>query len=391
MAANPLSPPIAPSESQDPEEKDPLALGAADIEAFEEAVASDEQARADLHVQTICLLILAFVAGGVALYWLRPVLVPFVLALFFAACLKPLIEFQKRKLHFPQWLAVAGAVILAATVILSIGVPIGVSINNMKPGFQQQFDQFLDRAARVVPLERFGIKPSVPAPEPETVPALPAHPWADGLTSYLFSAVGSAVGEVTGLASATLLVIIFSLFILLGRRGEQQQEPSGLLAEIEIRVQRYINQMVLLSAVTGIGVCIVLRGCGVKYAVVFGFLAFLLNFIPTVGSLVATLLPLPIILLSPEMGPWAKTLALVLPAAMQIYLGYAVQPRILGNALDLHPIVILISLIFWGMIWGLPGAFLATPITAVLRIVLEKIPATRPVAELLAGRLSAVF
>jgi AI-2 transport protein TqsA len=360
------------------------------MEAFEEAVASDEQARADLHVQTICLLILAFVAAGVALYLLRPVLVPFVLALFFAACLKPVIEFQKRKLRFPQWLAVAGAVILAATVIFSIGVPIGASINNMKPGFQQQFDQFLDRAARVVPLERFGIKPSVPAAEPPTPPTLPAHPWADGLTSYLFSAVGSAVGEVTGLASATLLVIIFSLFILLGRRGEQQ-EPSGLLAEIEIRVQRYINQMVLLSAITGIGVGIVLRVLGVKYAVVFGFMAFLLNFIPTVGSLVATLLPLPIILLSPEMGPWAKTLALVLPAAMQIYLGYAVQPRILGNALDLHPIVILISLIFWGMIWGLPGAFLATPITAVLRIVLEKIPATRPVAELLAGRLSAVF
>jgi AI-2 transport protein TqsA len=381
---------MSPSESQDPEEKDPLVLEAADIEAFEEAVASDEQARADLHVQTICLLILAFVAAGVALYLLRPVLVPFVLALFFAACLKPLIEFQKRKLRFPQWLAVAGAVILAATVILSIGVPIGVAINNMKPGFQQQFDQFLDRAARVVPLERFGIKPSVPAPDVETPPTLPAHPWADGLTSYLFSAVGSAVGEVTGLASATLLVIIFSLFILLGRRGEQQ-EASRLLAEIEIRVQRYINQMVLLSAVTGIGVGIVLRVLGVKYAVVFGFLAFLLNFIPTVGSLVATLLPLPIILLSPEMGPWAKTLALVIPAAMQIYLGYAVQPRILGNALDLHPIVILISLIFWGMIWGLPGAFLATPITAVLRIVLEKIPATRPVAELLAGRLSAVF
>ncbi|HXE52345.1 MAG TPA: AI-2E family transporter, partial [Tepidisphaeraceae bacterium] len=61
------------------------------------------------------------------------------------------------------------------------------------------------------------------------------------------------------------------------------------------------------------------------------------------------------------------------------------------NALDLHPIVVLISLIFWSMIWGLAGAFLATPMTAVLKIVLEKIPATRPLAALLAGKLELVF
>ena len=91
------------------------------------------------------------------------------------------------------------------------------------------------------------------------------------------------------------------------------------------------------------------------------------------------------------MPVWQKVCALVFPAVIQIWLGNAVQPRMLGNALDLHPIVILISLIFWSMIWGVPGAFLATPMTAVIRIVLEKIPTTRPLAELLAGRLDAVF
>ena len=202
MAANSGPSSTPPSAEQDPEEKAVVALEAADIEAFEEAVANDEQTRADLHVQTVCLLILAFVATGVALYLLRPVLVPFVLALFFAACLKPLIELQRRKLRFPQWLAVAGALVLAATIIVSIGVPIGASFSNMKPGFQEQFDQLLDKLARVVPLERFGIKPTTVVPSPTTSPALPAHPWADGLTSRLFSAVGSAVGEVTGLASA---------------------------------------------------------------------------------------------------------------------------------------------------------------------------------------------
>ena len=254
-----------------------------------------------------------------------------------------------------------------------IGIRLVVSINDMRPIFVEQFDQFVAKFTQALPLHRFGFNP-------------PNMKIPDEATSWFFSALGKG----TDIASATLLVIIFTLFILLGRRIERPP-ATGLLFEIEIRVQRYVNQMVLLSAVTGILVGLVLFILNVKFAGVFGFLAFLLNFIPTIGSVFATLLPLPLILLSPELGLTQKVLAIAIPAAMQIYLGNAVQPRVLGNALDLHPIVILISLIFWSMIWGLPGAFLATPMTAVLRIVLDKIPATRPLADLLAGRLDAVF
>jgi AI-2 transport protein TqsA len=204
------------------------------------------------------------------------------------------------------------------------------------------------------------------------------------------SSITSAFVQASAIASRTFLVIVFTLFILLGRPGDTRR-PHSLLDAIEARVQSYIGQMVFLSAVAGILVALTLAVCRVQFAAMFGFLAFLLNFIPTVGSIIATLLPLPIILLSPDMSLPAKICAVVIPAAIQIWLGNAVQPRMLGNALDLHPIVILISLIFWGYIWGVPGAFLATPMTAVLRIVLEKIPATRPLAELLAGRLDSVF
>ena len=374
MAAKPTgnAPPLAP----DLEEADRLGLGAPDADAFEDAIGSAEQARADLHVQSICLLILAFVAAGVALYLLRPVLVPFVLALFFAAVLKPLIELQRKYLRFPQPLAVVGALLIAGAIIFSVGIPLAQAFIQMKPDFEQRFDEFVNKTAHALPLQRVGLSTPMKI--------------SDQNTNWIFSAVGSAVGEVTNMATATFLVVVFALFILLGRRGEKRK-TTGLLAEIEARVQLYINQMVLLSAITGIAVGATLFALGVQYAAVFGFLAFLLNFIPTVGSIIATLLPLPVILLSPQLGLTSKILAMTVPAVLQIYLGNAVQPRVLGNALDLHPIVILISLIFWGMIWGLPGAFLATPMTAVLRIGLEKIPATRPVAELLAGRLNAVF
>jgi AI-2 transport protein TqsA len=370
MAANPLVSSIAPPLPK-PEDKPQVITEEAAFDAIEEAVVEAEQERSDLHVQTVCLLILAFVATGVALYLLRPVLVPFVLALFFAACLKPLIVLQRKHLRFPQPLAVAGALLLAIVILSAIGIPLGMAIGRSWPTFKAQFVVFVQELPEKLSLARLGLHPlNLPAPS----------------TTF----IQTWVGEVTGFASAVVLVIIFTLFILLGRRAVRPTQV-GVLHEIEDRVQRYITQMVMLSAISGILVGATLAACGVKFAVMFGFLAFLLNFIPTVGSIIATLLPLPVILLSPEMGPTAKILALALPGAIQIYLGNAVQPRWLGNALDLHPIVVLISLIFWGMIWGLPGAFLATPMTAVLRIVLEKIPATRPIAELLAGRIEAVF
>lgn len=358
-----------PSAPPDPDEEGPLRLNPPRTDVLDQAVSDVEQARADLHVQTVCLLILAFVATGVALWLLQPVLVPFVLALFFAACLKPVIDFQIRYLRAPQPLAVIGAALLATALIVAIGLQIGNTVND--PELKAYFSQFFRKTVQLLP-QRLHFGPETQLP--------------DAATSW-FVKVLSEVKDVT---YGTLLVIIFTLFLLFGRRIERRRSP-GVLSEIEVRVQQYISQMVMLSAITGIAVAVVLAVLGVKFAVVFGFLAFLLNFIPTVGSIIATLLPLPVVLLSPELGPVLKILALAIPAAMQIYLGNAVQPRVLGNALDLHPIVVLISLIFWGMIWGPAGAFLATPMTAVLKIVLEKIPATRPLAALLAGRLDLVF
>jgi AI-2 transport protein TqsA len=339
-----------------------------------DVVQRSDEARADLHVQTVCLLILAFLATGVGLWLLRPVLVPFVMALFFAACLKPAIQFQTRNLRAPKPVAVAGAIILALAILAVVGIPLASSVHTMWPTFKVQFDHFVASATEKLPLQRFGLDAHL----------LPndASAWTDSIST--------AFVQAGGIASKTFLVIVFTLFILLGRPGETRN-PHGVLDAIESRVQRYIGQMVFLSAVAGVLVALTLALCRVQFAAMFGFLAFLLNFIPTIGSIIATLLPLPIILLSPDISLPAKVCALVIPAVIQIWLGNAVQPRMLGNALDLHPIVILISLIFWSLIWGVPGAFLATPMTAVLRIVLEKIPATRPLAELLAGRLDSVF
>jgi AI-2 transport protein TqsA len=111
-----------------------------------------------------------------------------------------------------------------------------------------------------------------------------------------------------------------------------------------------------------------------------------LNFIPNVGSIIATLLPLPLAIVQFNSLFWVM-LVLLLPGTVQITVGNFVEPKLMGEGLELHPVAILVMLVFWGLIWGVVGMLLAAPITAVLGIVLGRFETTRPIARLLAGQL----
>jgi AI-2 transport protein TqsA len=157
--------------------------------------------------------------------------------------------------------------------------------------------------------------------------------------------------------------------------------------EIESRIERYVALKALLSGATGILVGGVLAVLGIDLAMVFGLFAFLLNFIPSIGSVVATLLPLPVVLVSPDVSLGTAVLAIAIPGAIQFGIGNVLEPKLMGDALDLHPITILMALIVWGMLWGIVGMLLATPITAIMRMLFERLEMTRPLANLLAGRI----
>jgi AI-2 transport protein TqsA len=336
-------------------------------------------------VQTVCLLLLTGIALGAALYLLQTVLVPFLLALLLCYCLDPVIDAQVRHLRLPRGLAVVAAGGLGLVLLLGFGFLAAASVakitQNLEP-YQDRFHELTEQLIRSVPLERLGLRRDAETGRFFTVP--------ETANRQLLNLVLVGVKD---LISNGALVVIFMLFILVGHHAGERRgvsppvRPPGLLTEIAVRVRRYTLQVVLFSAVTGLLVGLVLAGLGVEFAFVFGFLAFLLNFIPTIGSIIATLLPLPVILLSPDLSVIAKVLALALPAALQFVIGNVIQPRVMGGALELHPVAVLMALIFFGMIWGLAGAFLAMPLTAVIRIILERIPTTRPVAALMAGNL----
>jgi AI-2 transport protein TqsA len=335
---------------------------------------------ADRRVETVCLLILTFIAVGVALYLLKPVLVPFVLAVFFTYCLTPLIDVQARYLHVPAGVAIVGTAILGIVVLALLGFIVATAVGGMSQNlgaYEGQLHELTERAAGALPLKRLGIRPDAESGRFFTIP--------EDANRQFISAV---LTETRNLLSNGALVVIFMIFILVGRK-RRLARPVGVLSEIELRVKRYAISTLILSGLTGGLVGIALAVLGVEFAGVFGFLAFLLNFIPSLGAIIATLLPLPVILLSPELTPTAKVLAIAIPAAVQAAIGI-VQPRIQGDALALHPVTVLLALVFFGMIWGIVGAFVATPIAAVIKIILERIEATRPVAAVLAGDLTVL-
>jgi AI-2 transport protein TqsA len=196
--------------------------------------------------------------------------------------------------------------------------------------------------------------------------------------------VGRAAGTMFGLLTNGFLVLIFVIYLLIGK--PLSKKKKGIFLEIDNKVRRYLAIKMIISASTGIVVGLILWAFGLDLALVFGVLAFLLNFIPSIGSVIATLLPLPIALIQFD-SSLAIAGVFLIPGIIQIGVGNVVEPMVMGEGLDLHPVTILMSLIFWGLLWGIVGMLLATPIMAVIKIVFSRLEITRPVAELFAGRL----
>merc|ERR1719327_2354149 len=135
----------------------------------------------------------------------------------------------------------------------------------------------------------------------------------------------------------------------------------------------------MLSFILGIWISIVL-GVMVKVDLwfVFVIIAFLLNYVPTIGGIISTLAPLPLVYLD-EQQPLVNVLwAFLLPALSHVAIGQLLETTLLAGSLELHPITVMFSLTYWGMIWGIPGAMLSVPLTCSLRICLERLGPVHP-------------
>jgi predicted PurR-regulated permease PerM len=127
----------------------------------------------------------------------------------------------------------------------------------------------------------------------------------------------------------------------------------------------------------------VLTLIGVDFAVTWGALAFFLNFIPTVGSIVASIPPVLLALVQYYPSFWPAVITLVSVTTIQMGMGNALAPKILGDQLNLSPVVVLLSLLFWGWLWGIVGALISIPIAAAIKIVCENIKTLHPISVMM--------
>ena len=193
----------------------------------------------------------------------------------------------------------------------------------------------------------------------------------------------TVLGNSANFISKFFLVLIMTLFLLLSKKSKN---ISAEWNEIIFHIKKYIFTKFITSAATGFLTGLIYWFLGIELAFIFGTLTFILNFIPVFGSVIAVLIPIPIAFLQFTESN-SIILIILLPAIVHIIIGNILEPKIFGQTFGLHPVTIILSLIFWGMIWGIVGVLLAAPITAIVKITFEKFETTKPISLFLEGKI----
>ena len=463
----------------------------------------------DQHIQTVCLMVLAGVAGIYVVYWLRPVLVPFVVACFIVSGVGPILSYFENRFNVSRVVAAGMAFLFGVALMGIFGLTISFSIIDLaknKDDYRNRVRQLVNMVDEQLSFDVLGFRrnstdqdegqvpdgdqeqtrvpddagknagstemaaASEQTPiadsteaansdsaeanaddndETETIAATEDGPLAgDGesaevtepstaddiaddnpqsadetlvaqsvdlhplpelvetkpvpvrtrgetvesermkeatelVDAFVRDGISVVLQAFLSLVSTSIVVLIYVFFLLLGKPAYAQ---TGTMREIDSQIRGYLSLKTLISIGTGAVFGITLRLFGVPMALSFGVLAFLLNFIPNIGPIVASLLPIPLILLDPSGNILWMVSVIAATSTIQVISGNVVEPKLMGNSSDLHPVSILLGLMFWGMMWGIIGMFLATPVTAAIKIVLERFEPTRQIANIMAGR-----
>ncbi|RKX82880.1 MAG: AI-2E family transporter [Spirochaetes bacterium] len=333
-------------------------------------------------IETILLGIIALILLGAVMKLASSVMLPLVIAGILAVTLSPLINIFHTKLHIPRNLAVViviGVVFLVVfLIILFIQSSIGAFIDEY-PKYYSRFSVLNSTLVKFIE-EKSGV----------SYDFFGQIEWSGTLLRYL----GSFSSSLVSFASSGLVIMIFLIFMLLENpfapkklilafKADNGARISKILNRITSQVVKYLNLKFFISIGTGILVWFSLFIIGLDFAPMWGVFAFLLNFIPSVGSMILMVITILMgfIQFYPEPG---RIIAVIITmVGIQTIIGNFIDPRLQASRLDISPIVILFSLVFWGWIWGIVGMFLAVPLTVIVQIVCQNIPFLYPVSILI--------
>lgn len=332
-------------------------------------------------MQAFCLLILTCLTCAAAAYWLKTVLLPFVFALFLCLTLRPIVGFLHNKLHCPRFLSIILTLFIGAFLLVGLTVVVSNSVVDITSNldlYEERFINLMDNLCNNAWMRRLNFKSGDIL---TTIGSEAANSIGDALAT-VFNALFSFVSNI-------VLVGIYLIFLMFGSSiSEENQEHTTLFQEICKSIEYYVLVKVILSLIVGCLTWMILTFFDVPMAYVLGILAFALNFIPNVGPIVAVILPLPLALLDPEITVASFSLVIILPTIVHLIIGHLVEPKILGGSLELDPVVILLTLMLAGVLWGPVGMLLATPMTVAGKMAIDRVNWAKPLVSLLSGKRS---
>ena len=314
------------------------------------------------------------------------ILIPFLFALLFCYAIGLPMDYLQEH-HVPTIIRILLTVFLLAGIFYGFEKLIQKNLSGFVQSWPLYEDKFWVYANLV--LSKFDI------PEEQAKETLKA--FFSNLGKEGFKPIGSMVQYLSGsffsFMGNAFWVVLFVMFILSERGGIARKIVKGfgpdqaidildIMRRINKSVQQYLGLKTLISLLTGVLVALSLYLLQAPFPFLWGLLAFLLNFIPNIGSIVAGIPPILVTLF--DSGSITKTLMVAVAfIVIQIVVGNFVEPKVLGKGLDLSPLIVLLSLLFWGWLWGIPGMLLSVPLTAALKISMEQFDRTKPLAILL--------
>ncbi len=310
---------------------------------------------------------------------------PFLVAVFLALISVQLMSWLQSK-RVPRALAVLCTMLAAVAVMSLLGLAVGRSANEftrVSPQYQARLQELANSILAV------GSDLGLPTDAWRSLEWLPAG-------SGLFDLVGDALGAVVSFASNTFLVLLTVIFILFEAAGfgaklraafGEEGSHFGQLGRMAEQVQSYLVVKSAISAATGILIGVWVGAWGLDFALLWGLLAFIFNFIPNLGSIIAAL---PAVLLAfVQLGPAHAAVIAGGYLGINIIFGNFIEPTLMGRRFGLSPLVVFVSLVFWGWLWGPIGMLFSVPLTIVVKIALENTQDFRWVAVMLGANPSA--
>lgn len=324
------------------------------------------------------LIVLGLVTAGLVLG--ANILIPLFVALLLFVLLIAIID-RIAQLGAPRWLANIAGISL---VLLGLGAIVAI-LGSQSEAVSEAIPRYQERFAHVIA----GLVTLVGEENAATVDA--------ALRDADFSGVAiTALGGAGAFLSGLFLVLLYIPFLMVERGPMAKKMPKAasdpafgaqimqVVDEISEGLQTYVGIKTFVSLLTGLFSYAVMKPLGLDFAETWAVLAFALNFIPSIGSILGVVFPALVALVQFDtLGPF---LIVALGCGLvQFCIGNILEPALAGRSLNLSPLMVILALTFWTAIWGIPGALLSVPITVCMLIVFSHIPAMRPLAILMSG------